>query len=58
MKAHARPAKPVELRDDSGASMLQRFEAFARALFAVPKKELDEKLAQRATRKRKPRKSS
>jgi hypothetical protein len=31
--------------DDDGASPFERFERLARALFAVPKKEIDQKLA-------------
>jgi hypothetical protein len=33
--------------------MLQRFETFGKALFAVPKKEIDKKLAQYEKQKRK-----
>lgn len=43
----------VELKDDDGATMLQRFETFGKALFAVPKKEIDKKLAQYEKQKRK-----
>jgi hypothetical protein len=38
---------------DDAASPFERFERFARKILAVPKKELDEKLAERKREKRK-----
>ena len=55
MKSYSRHPE-VKLRDDPPATLLQRFENFGKALFAVPKKEIDKKLAgyekQKAKRKR------
>ena len=55
MKPRLRRAE-AELKDGDGATMLRRFEDFGRALLAVPKKELDAKLAQYEKRKQKRRK--
>jgi hypothetical protein len=44
MKAHSRHPE-VELKDGDPATMFQRFETFAKALLAVPKKEIDQRLA-------------
>jgi hypothetical protein len=52
MKPRFRRAE-AELKDGDGATMLRRFEDFGRALLAVPKKELDAKLAQYGKRKQK-----
>jgi len=43
----------VQLKDGNAAAMFQRFETFGKALFAVPKKEIDAKLAQYEKRKQK-----
>ncbi len=54
--SHSRPATTIELKNGARATMLRRFEIFGKALFAVPKKEIDAKLADYEASKRKRRK--
>ena len=44
MKPCSQPAR-VELKDGDAITMMRRFETFIKALFAVPKKEIDQRLA-------------
>jgi hypothetical protein len=55
MKPHSRHAE-VELKGGDGAAMLRRFQDFGRALLAVPRKQIDEKLAKHEAQKQKRRK--
>lgn len=51
-------AKPPSLAHTTLVSPFERFEKFARAIFAVPKEEIDAKLAEYEKRKRKRRRKA